>query len=407
MALAMGRNDEAQEVADRILALNPGQADARFVKGLAQLGQRQFDEAGKQAEAILAAAPRDERGLVLKARVMFAKGQADEAIAQLEARSDPATRSDLLSRTLLELYRATGRAEPALAQLARIIERNPDDLDSTLDRTMILYKTGETAQARAQARRLLARKSVPPEALGRLAQLWQAYDPDPLGAPGSTAIGDADAALAIARFYLLQGQHDRALAWLGAVRTPAAEALRWRIVMSRKPGAEGARAIGAILARDETQCDALLARAHHARSVGHFDAAIRDAQQAVNECPEDPGGVLDLAQAYRAKGDLTGEFRAYDKGLSNDPQSLPVSRAYFDRSLEAKDAERARAVARRLTGAAPSLAAGWVMLAQACSVARDPACLDTAKAGLAEARTSLATDLRPGEIDRRGIASRL
>jgi hypothetical protein len=64
-------------------------------------------------------------------------------------------------------------------------------------------------------------------------------------------------------------------------------------------------------------------------------------------------------------------------------------------------------VARRLTGAAPSLEAGWVMLAQACSLVGDAACLTTAKTGRADARASLATDLRPGEVDRRGPAGRL
>ena len=97
LALGFGRYEVAEETADRILALQPEQPDAMFVKGLAQLERHRPEVADKLAESILQRAPRDERGLALKARVLFFQGRPDEAIERIERNSDVGTRTVLLS----------------------------------------------------------------------------------------------------------------------------------------------------------------------------------------------------------------------------------------------------------------------------------------------------------------------
>lgn len=402
LALGFGRNEVAEETADRILALQPEQPDAMFVKGLAQLERHRPEVADKLAESILQRAPRDERGLALKARVLFFQGRPDEAIERIERNSDVGTRTVLLSWTLLELYREDGRGPQAAAELAHFLATHPDDLDARLDQANVLYRIGDVSAARAQLRAVFAKPAISPRLTDKILGLWRFFDADPYAGVRSPVILDANTRHAVARFYLEADNDGRALNLLSGDSSPTSEALRVRIAARTSSDPAIERNASTMLRRDATQCDALVARASVRRRTDDVAGAIRDAQRAAAECPDDPGTALELGAAFRARRDLVGELRAYDDGLTNDPQSLPLARVAFDRSLEAGKLTRAVAVARRLTRAAPSTAPGWEMLTQACSIAQDSACLTSARAGLAKARSALRRDPRPGEILRGG-----
>jgi len=153
--------------------------------------------------------------------------------------------------------------------------------------------------------------------------------------------------------------------------------------------------------------DALVARARYFRTSGALAEAVRDGREAVAECPNDTGAVLELGASARARSDAAAEFQVYDQSLDSDPQNLPVTRVYVDRAIAERDFQRAVAVARRFTRAAPAVVPGWILLYGACRSQSDAACSASAQQGLDRARKSLELDPRPGARDANKSLARL
>lgn len=405
LGFILGAREEADKAAARLLVVQPGEPNALLIRGLVALSQRKYQDAAQYGDRILKGNPADVRGLILKARILYSQGETAKAMAALEPVADARNLPVML--TLLELHRVQGDAPAMLRDFAVLSELRPDNARQRVDEANLRYKIADKDGARATIRKLLER---PDDQMPRIVSLWQQYDPDPFPmqlAADAPQFGNDGARRAVVRYFLDAGQPAKALVLLGSADSSEDGGLRARALAMQGKGAEARALADAILKADKTQCDALFARAWSNRIAGRARASIIDAQQAVSECPREPGGYFELARAFQAVGDRQGEFRTFDSALEAMPQNAVLVNVYYNRAIANGDPTRAASVARRTTRLAPSLLLGWKLLADACRRLADDVCIDNAAAGLKRASSAYVLDPLPGEPPSRDLFSRL
>ena len=161
----------------------------------------------------------------------------------------------------------------------------------------------------------------------------------------------------------------------------------------------------AILTRDKTDCDALLAAAGSALKRRMPDEGLRYAEQASSECPSQEDAWMLAANAYSALGRDNGASRVYGQALDANKQSAQLTAAYTQWLLSRRKTREAVAIARRLTQYAPALLSGWRLYEDLCRKF-DQSCVADAETGLATAQTLLGVDLAPGEPPPNGLLGR-
>jgi predicted Zn-dependent protease len=134
-------------------------------------------------------------------------------------------------------------------------------------------------------------------------------------------------------------------------------------------------------------------------------AALRDAQQAASECPNDVNGWLNAARAYNALERASGVERVYRQALDSNPQDLRVVRAYADWLLRNERKREAVAIVRRLTRNSPASLSAWRYYEQVCRSAEE-SCAAEAARGLVDAQTRFGVDLEPGTLAPNGLFGR-
>lgn len=391
-----GRERESTEATEKILSLDPNNAPALLVTGVRQLNKRLFTDAIATAERMLATDPKSEAGLVLKARGLSMSGKRDEALALLRQGQEQLGQSQMVTTALLENARDQGEGELMIEQFRALSGMVPKNADLTIDEANVQYKRGLRDEARARGWALLTENGANRQAVQRLVDVWTEYDKSPL-TPDQLASLTADGAeqtrLAVARFYLGNGDVRTAAALVGRLPGDDAAGLRARIGYAANNDAAAAEQV---LGRDEKNCDALSVRATDALRGSRPADAVIAAQVISSECPNREGYDL-LARAYRAKGEAGGVRRAFLDGISAQPLAAePVSR-YAAWLFETGDPAQAVAVVRRLTQRAPARISAWQLLRTACARASQPMCVAEAQAGEAAARKSFVIDLPPGE----------
>lgn len=396
LALTLGEISDAETNADRLLLINPTDPTARFIKGMVLLSHRNPDGAQQLADKLLAANSADPLGAVLLARVLYFRGKTAEAIKVLEPVRNDSSQSELVERTLIGLYRETNQPAKLIEALRKFIATRPDDTSPRIELANVFYKSANRDAARSAAADALAEPKVDASTVDQIVTLWLPNDRDPFPDSSWRRLKSELPLATLARYYLLSGDTRKASEIASTVASDDGQALRLRIAMQASPSEAVARQVEGVLARDKTQCDALVAKAIFERSTGAIAPAIRDGNQAVSECPNDTGAVLELAAAYRAQSDTAGEFHVYDQSLDRDPQNFAIAEAYVQRAIAARDTARAVSVGRRFTRSAPAVTQGWSLLLKACQANGDGACVANAQQGLAHAREDLSLDPRPG-----------
>jgi predicted Zn-dependent protease len=410
LGLAVGRLEEADAAADRILVVLPSEPNALFTKGMIKLSTRQGDAAMRFADNIVSASPRDPRGLILKARTLFFLGKTQEALSVLDQGTAGTTPEEAVTATYLELHREQSNAAAMLTDFAALAKARKDDPPRRLDEANLRYKINDMEGARRLVGGLLRSPTITPAVLMRIVAIWKQYDQDPISlgdAQKSAVFGTPLARIETARYYLDLGKPSKTNDLLAGDKSADAEALRARAILATRPDAPLQDAVRAILAADPTQCDAMLARAELALVRNDIPRAIADAQQVIAECPGNAGGYRVLAKIHRVTKDKNAEFRAYDLALANTPQDVLIAQEYYARALALGDEKRAQATARQITRSVPSWSPGWEMLASACARAGNQSCRADSARRAALARTAYTLDPLPGETTFRGLLGRL
>ncbi len=399
IGVSIGSERESEDAVNRILALEPKQADALLVKGIHALNKRKFGDARAIGEQLLANDPASEAGAVLKARSMFLAGQRGEALAILRDAETRIGRTRMIATALLECARDQAQTDTMVAQYQVLGGLVPRNADLALDEANILYKGGSTASARDRGFAVLKDNGQDFDAVQRLRDLWDEYDRSPLSSGQLDALatdGAPAARMMVARYYLGQGDAKNAGRVIDALQGDIADGLRLRIAYAAGSGTALAQ-VNRLLERDRTNCDALTVRISAALRARRSANAVTDAQVIVSECPDSTDGFLMLAEAYAQAGKANGVERAFADGV----QALPLNTAIVDRYttwLIANDrTASAIMIARRLTQRAPAKIGAWRLLAAVCTKGADTICRREAADGEAAARKNFQIDLPPGE----------
>lgn len=395
---AIMRNTElANEMIGRALANNPNDANVLLTKGVMELERKDYDAAVATANKLLES-PSDTRGIVLKSRALFLKGERDASYALLRDAREKFGNDQMTSVALLENARAEGDVPVMLEQFVFLAGVGELSVDQLLDETNIRYKSGDTAGARLRGMELLNRFGADPEAVERLVDLWEEYDPEPLTGSDIQTLAGGDnlaARLAVVRHYIGRGNLDIGEPLMVNAPDPRIYGLMARLqVLKGQPA--GYEAAKRILTRDTTNCEALTAQAEWEIAQGQFNAAIIPAQTLATQCRDRIDGYTLLADAYRRAGRPAGIERVYREGIAAHPADAAMTRQFTDWLLAQGRGQSAIAAVRRLAKLAPSRVSTWELYASVCQRAKDSDCRADAQAGLARAKRSYVLDPLPG-----------
>lgn len=406
LGLLAGHAEEAEDAANRLLALNPRDQIGLMSRGLLLLMRRNFDGALTTADQLLEFVPGHEPAIILKARVLLVQGKHDEArdaVAKTTAVRGSTAPTQMM---LLEIARDQSDAATMMAQFERLRQTMPQDMDLRFDEADLRYKIGDVAGARALVGEMLRGNSLDASWARKFVALLAEYDQTPFSDGQLQDIARAGASSTIEELgtFLLDSGATRQLDTLLAA-APAGRfaGLRARAAAVTGRSAEASSLAQNVLASDRTNCQALLARASVQLQERHADAAVLTAQTAQARCPQIAGGWLLLARAYDAKNDPVGARRAFEDGIAAHPRQSFVPRAYTRWLLDHKQEDRALAVARKLTDSAPALVSGWALYRQVAVAAGDAGGVRDAESGMARARQLLGIDMAPGERPARGL----
>lgn len=411
LGLQVGRFDESEDAANRLLTLDPRQPGALLIKGLHSIIQRKFEDAVKYADAILANQPADEGAVILKTRALALLGREDEAFTIVENARKSSGDTSGIAITLLELHRLRGEGEKMIPMLERLRTLKPTDRSLDIDEADTLYKLGNLARARTILSRMLMMKAIDDAVAEAAVRLWQEYDPAPLN-PQALREFSAKAGLparkAVARHFIRRNEPNQAEAALvGAPANDDVAALRAQIAVTRRQFEEALAQANAILANDPTHCDALIAKARVGIAKGQADSAVLASQTAAANCPQLPAAHLALASAHQLNRNAAAAGLAFRDGFERNTQDSAFARSYAAWLNQAGQEQRALAVVRRLTTATPALLSGWQLYLDLCAKTPDARCTADAEAGMARARRLFGVDLRSGEQPPPGLLGRL
>jgi thioredoxin-like negative regulator of GroEL len=245
-------------------------------------------EAAAEVFAAVRGPARGRRAALQLALALLEAGQPDAALGPLERLArDRATPAVLNAQAVALLRRDPATApDEAFAALGRAQELAPGSPDVAFNRAWAELRAGRAGTA---ARRLAALvESRPRDAVARLVRVWA------LTRSGDTAGRDAEweALLALAP-------------GLGGFAEPDLARPLERLIESEHPLAAGGDPRHAA----ERAADAL-GRAERLLSAGAFDAAWREASQAVYLDPDQARAHLVLARTLRARGEDEASLRA-------------------------------------------------------------------------------------------------
>ena len=408
LGLQIGRLDEAQKAAEQILSIDPQQKDALLVSGLIAFVKRRYDDALDYADRVLSQNPLDEGGTILRARAAFLRGDDATARRTIAAYTSKATATAGTSRTMLEIARSSHDAPAMRKSFLELRKLVPNDPGLAIDEGDFLFKSGNHTDAIALTAKLLADAKASSADAQDVLRLWREYA---VGAPKSEIVqsvvssGSPANRLALARYLMDAGALSAAASALSGLDTPAARAVAARLALAGGDTGAALRQADRVLARDGNECVALNTKGAALLKTNAANDAIRFAQQATAQCPDDIQGWVTTALAYSSQDDAINARRVFRDGLAANPQNSRLAMIYADWLIGQHADREAVATARRLTRASPALTSGWRLYANVCQ-RTGAGCAGDAAEGLAKSRTLYGVDLKPGTLPPYGLFGR-
>ena len=148
----------AMQYAQKCLAIDESFSDAHATLGLVHLVMQQWEKAVKACELAVSLNPNGADNIAILAVALKTVGRVEEALAMLEKaiRLNPMP-PDWLLHEFGSCYRLMGRYDEAIAALRRVLDRNPDYLNSRLNLIATYVMSGKEEAARAEAIEVLRR----------------------------------------------------------------------------------------------------------------------------------------------------------------------------------------------------------------------------------------------------------
>lgn len=349
IALQSGNLEIADERADELDLVAPGNAMVKVTKGLIALQRQQFEQAQTMADAILATAPADTNGIILKSRALVGLKKADEAIALLERQMVSQPRDTASLRALFTLRRR-GQQWPVVAALGqRVLALDPKDRTTGLLTVEAALRAQQPAVAKALSL-TLAQPGVGAAEIDKLLDVWTRNwtGPEPVALARALATrARPDERVAFAHYLNRQGAPEAGRALMAdqasaAVSPPTIPALAaYAESLFRLGQANEARVrLQAILDEDSDNIDALRTMAEVLLKTGDHRQALNVARKLVAVDPVTPESRFVLARVFEANGDRDSARRSLWDAFHAIPASEPVYRAL--RAYLGNDSDAAR-----------------------------------------------------------------
>lgn len=409
IGLRVGRFNESVDATNKMLVLNPNQMDALLIRGLHALIKRNYPDALTNADRILSIDSFNEGGVVLKARAAFLSGDRTAAASVLDDFEKSRPNTQAVAMTRLEIYRALSDSAKMDEQFRNLAQMRPDDLDIRLDKANFFYKTGRHPQATRLIVSVLANNKASKDNITTAIQLWTEYSVTEISVQQAKSIasgGTTAARVATARYFIDTRDSKTAALILEGMAGADADAERANLALLTHNNLRADNLSQKILATDSTHCSALKAQASVALLSGRRNEALRSAQTASSECPDQAELWQLTAKIYSDIGDKDNVRRVFRQGIEANKQNQSLSRAYSNWLLSQGNTREALAVARKITRSAPALTSGWRLYAEVCSKT-DAGCATEALQGVKTSEGRYGIDLQPGQMPPNGLFGRL
>lgn len=419
IGITTGNIAEAEDATDRILAISPAQPDALLVKGLIALARRREAEAIRYADRALTAQPGNENARILKARALYLDGNSSAALATIGGGESGGAGpvSEGIALTRLEIFRQIGDAANMDREFVRLRNLRPADSGLRIDEANFRLKRGDAAAANGLLVRALTQTAEVNAEQGLAARdvarqavdLWQQHgDGGMTNADWAGIAGNApvEAREVVARHLLNTRNLDQAEQTIAALTGPNRQALAARLQAARGDARGAVASAAAVLAQDETHCDALVATSEAQLALRRPDAAVRAGQCAAAECPNRPEAFIAAALAYDAFGRQAGAERVFSEAINANPQDIALVEAYARWLLDKRQGRQAVAILRRYTRDTPASVRGWRLYADFCR-RTGASCAREADLNRERAASIYAIDLAPGQLQPNGLFGRL
>lgn len=314
LALTVRQPDKIDKYADQLLLLNPQDPMPLIAKGGAALQRADATTALKFAERVLAVNPKDVGALVLRGQILAFQQDYKGASELIETSLDPA--GDQTSRLtfLRDLYPRTGNLEGYARAVRKLAQLHPADSDMQVALADLLYQTGHPDEALTVLRRIMLRHSTDIGLASSVVELWLEQGGDALTVAqilsGKSLPIEMQAAFA--QFANETGRPQLAVAILGdavVAGDPTPENSDAKSAFAFASGLNGNRRNGLaqlekILAVDQRQPRALLARARLRAIAGNTVGALSDARQVVADDPRNITARIALSDILLQQKDM-------------------------------------------------------------------------------------------------------
>jgi len=353
-----GATDEARQVLERLVRIEPASVDASFLLGLLHEGRGALAEAAACFRRVIELAPALPDGYVQLCQVEVVAGRFDaarEAVAKgLRVLADHAALHFLLAN----LHLQAGSFEAAEAAYRRALDLQPDWPEAHYHRALAAQGAGHLDDASrhlTEALRLRPDYRAARLASARLHRTGGRY-PQALSDFEhvlATEPGDAEALFGRAAERLRAGQAAEALddfERLLAVDPARSEAWlnRGSALLELGRPAQALESIDRALAAGPASGGALLARARALRSLERAKEALEAARQAVRSADAEAPLLNDLGLLLRDLGDRPAALEAFERALSLRPA---FAAALANRGLILQESRRPEDALRDLDAA--------------------------------------------------------
>lgn len=324
---ATGDGPNALKEYARAADLLPDDTEAQVKAGNFMLVAGRFDDAQGLANRMLARDANNVEAQILRANALAGLKDLDGAVAAFEKAvvMDPhrsTTYSELGSVQLV-----SGKTEAAEAAFRKAIAIDPQSANAHLSLANFLWSTGNGAEAEAEIKRALAIEPKNIVANRAISMYYMVTNRAPAAEPHLKIVADtmagADAKYFLAEYYLRLGRLDDSRAILTPLVATddalvGASIRLARVEVIAKRNAEAHRVLEAALAREPKNADALITLGKLHLSENNTINALTTLQTAVEANPRSVEAHLALAQTQALRGSVREATTAFNDALKLD-----------------------------------------------------------------------------------------
>ena len=356
VAQAYERTDDsvnAYRSYQRAADLLPDNADVQLTVAKFLLRVRQFQDARTRAARVVQLDPRNAEAHIILGSALAGVKDVEGAIREVQEAIDLAPAGTDGYTGMGSLLLTQGRLAEAQAQFEKAVDVNPKSIDAQVALAAYHWSVGDTGQAEGILKKVLAIQPEHAVANRAMALLYivtgRGVDAEPFLKVVGRTVGTPEAELPLADYYVRSGRAREARQILerAAASGNASAIVRLARLDYAENNRERAHArVDALLARQPSNAEALIAKGRWLLNDGKADEALRHAETATQGDPGSAAGYLLLGDVHAALGGPADAATAYTTVLRLNPRAAAAHTALSRINLAKGNAETSVEFAR-------------------------------------------------------------